>query len=77
MSLAKQVHVGLLVFGTPGWNLIHMQVHKLIIALLRNVTSYTVLFQCIVMIILPYFHRRRHCLQNPSSFYSISLINPT
>ena len=38
MSLAKQAHVGLLV---------HMQVHKLIIDLLRNVKSYTALFQCI------------------------------
>ena len=30
---------------------LHMQVYKLIIDPLRNVTSYTALFQCIVMII--------------------------
>ena len=46
MSLAKQLHVGLLVLGTPGW-ITYMQVHKLIMDLPRNVASHTALFQCI------------------------------
>ena len=46
MSLAKQVHVGLPVLGTPGW-ITYMQVHKLFMDLNQNVTSYTALFQCI------------------------------
>ena len=51
MSLAKQVHDCTLTGTCHPWLDYNMQVHELIIDLLRNVTSHTALFQCIVMII--------------------------
>ena len=51
MSLAKQIHVGLLPWYLAPLAGLHMQVRKLIVDLLRTVTSHTALFQCIVIII--------------------------
>ena len=51
MSLAKQVHVGLLVLGNPGW-ITHAGAHTILLTYFEMSRSYTALFQCrIVMII--------------------------